>query len=86
MGRGSAVADVPRQFDSCTGRHVPSWNFCHVQAAPSRASRLPSNLEKASSAFSRREKAKPMSAVIGNTITTPRIVLTALVSFWNSKK
>ena len=72
---------MPRQFDLCTGRHVPSWNFCHVQAAPSSASVLPSNLLNASSAFSRRLKAKPMSAVIGNTIMTPKIVLTALVSF-----
>ena len=32
-------------------------------------------------AFSRRLKAKPINAVMGNTITTPKIVLTALVSF-----
>ena len=38
-------------------------------------------LVAAASAASRRLKAKPMSAVIGNTITTPKIVLTALVSF-----
>ena len=60
--------------------------FSRREAALAAFSKLPRSFEKAASAASRRLKAKPMSAVIGNTITTPNIVLTALVSFWNSKK